>query len=91
MTGLDVLEVQGCLLLEEFHRHLGGAGRKGRESSSEVSTVGISSEGKEDGYSVPAMPYPANWSPGSVVQNLQEQHLEPGGIEQGFAHAIPSA
>lgn len=31
LTSLDALEVQGCLRQETFQRHLGGAGRKGRE------------------------------------------------------------
>lgn len=45
LAGLEALEVQGCLRLETFQSHLGGAGRKGREGSSEVSTAGASHEG----------------------------------------------
>ena len=31
LTSLDALEAEGCLGQETFQRHLGGAGRKGRE------------------------------------------------------------
>lgn len=55
LAALDVLEVQGYLRLEKVRRHLGGAGRKGREGSSEVSTVGASSKGERNSYSVPAV------------------------------------
>lgn len=55
LAALDILEVQGYFRLEKFHTHLGGAGRKGREGSSEVSTVGASSKGERNGYSVPAI------------------------------------
>lgn len=57
LAALEALEIQRCLSLEKFHKHLGGAGRKGRRGSCEVSTVGASGEGKSDGYSVPAMPF----------------------------------
>lgn len=88
LAPLDVLEVHGCLRLEKFHRHVGGAGRKGREDSSEVSTVGTSSEGKGDGYSVPAAS--CKLEPRACGSESSGTTSQLGGIEQGFAQALPS-